>query len=57
MSEYSVKSISDFITHIKVQNIPNNFKLISFDVTSLVTNVPLDFMIMLFLNEFTTKRK
>ena len=44
-SEYTVKSTSDFITHIKGQNIPNNFKLISFDVTSLFTNVPLDFMI------------
>ena len=37
-SEYTVKSTSDFITHIKRQNIPNNFKLISFDVTSLLTN-------------------
>ena len=45
MSEYTVKSTSDFITHIKGQNIPNNFKLISFDVTSLFTNVPLDFTI------------
>ena len=44
-SEYTVKSTSDFITHIKGQNIPNNFKLISFDVTSLFTNVSLDFTI------------
>ena len=44
-SVYTVKSTSDFITHIKRQNIPNNFKLISFDVTSLFTNVPLDFTI------------
>ena len=44
MSEYTVKSTSDFITHIKGQNIPNSFKLISFDVT-LFTNVPLDFTI------------
>ena len=44
-SEYTVKSTSDFITHIKRQNKPNNFKLISFDVTSLFTNVPLDFTI------------
>ena len=43
MSEYTVKS--DFITHIKGQSIPNNFKLISFDVTSFFTNVPLDFTI------------
>ena len=45
MSEYTVKSTSDFITHIKGQNIPNNFKLISFDVTLLFTNVPLDITI------------
>ena len=45
MSEYTVKSTSDFITHIKGQNIPKNFKLISFDVTSLFKNVPLDFTI------------
>ena len=45
MSEYTVKSTSDFSSHIKGQNIPNSFKLISFDVTSLFTNVPLDFMI------------
>ena len=44
-SEYTVKSTSDFITYIKGQNIPSNFKLISFDVTSLFTNVPLDFTI------------
>ena len=30
MSEYNVKSTSYFITHIKGQNIPNNFKLIFF---------------------------
>ena len=45
MSEYTLKSTSDFITHIKGQNIPNSFKLISFDVTSLFTNIPLDFTI------------
>ena len=45
MSEYTIKSTNDFITHIKGQNIPNSFKLISFDVTSLFTNIPLDFTI------------
>ena len=43
--KYTVKSTSDFIAHKKGQNIPNIFKLISFDVTSLFTNVPLDFTI------------
>ena len=45
MSEYTVKSTSDFITHIKGQNVPNNFNLISFDVTSIFTNVRLNFTI------------
>ena len=44
-SEYAVKSTSGFITDIKRQNIPNNFKLISFDATLLFTNVPLGFTI------------
>ena len=46
-----VKSTSDFIIHIKGQNIPNNYKLISFDVTSLFTNVPLDFSIDVMLKQ------
>ena len=50
-SEYTVKSINDFITHIKGQNIPNNFKLISFNVTSLFTNVKLDVTIDVILNQ------
>ena len=60
-SEYTVKSTSNFITHIKGQNIPNHFKLISFDVTSLFTDVPLDFTIDIILkriydeNEVNTK--
>ena len=51
MSEYTVKRTSDFITHIKGQNIPNNYKFISFDVTSLLTNVPLDFTIDVILKQ------
>ena len=44
-SEYTVNSTNEFLAHINRQNIPNNFKLVSFDVTSLFTNVPLDFTI------------
>ena len=44
-SKYTAKSANKIITHIKGQNIPDNFKLISSDVTSLFTNVPLDVMI------------
>ena len=45
MSEYTVKSTSYFITHIKGRNIQNSFKDISFDVTSLFSNDSLDLMI------------
>ena len=48
-SEYTVKGTVEFITSIKGQNTLNNFKLISFDVTSLLTNVPLDFTIDIIL--------
>ena len=50
-SEYTVKSVSDSITHIKGPKIPNNLKLISFDVTSLFTNVQLDFTIDVILKQ------
>ena len=50
MSEYTVKRTNDFITHIK-GHIPNNFKLICFDVTSLFTKVPLDFTIDVILKQ------
>ena len=56
-SKYTVKSTSDFITHIKGQNIPNNFKLIYFDVTSLFTNVPLDFTIDVILKRIYDKNE
>ena len=56
-SEYTVKSTSNFITYIKGQNIPNNFKLISFDVTSLFTNVPLDFTIDVILKRIYEKNE
>ena len=45
MSEYTVKSTSYFITHIKGRNIQNSFKVTSFDVTSLFSNDSLDLMI------------
>ena len=45
MSEYTVESTSDFITHLKWQNISNNFKSLYCDVTSLFTNVPSGFTI------------
>ena len=43
-SECTVESTNEIITHIKEENIPNNFKLWSSDGASLFTNVPLAVM-------------
>lgn len=56
-SEHTVKSTNEFITHIKQQYIPRNSKLISFDVTSLFTNVPLDFTIDIILKRIYTNKE
>ena len=40
-SSYTVESTSDFINRIKKTKIPHGYKMISFDVVSLFTNVPL----------------
>ena len=39
-SQYTVQSTKEFINHIKKQKVPSNYKMISFDVISLFTNVP-----------------
>ena len=44
-SKYTVKSTSEVNIHLKRQNIPNNFKLVSFGVTYLFPNAPLDITI------------
>ena len=41
-SEYTVQTTEDFVNFIKPQKIPSNHQLISFDVASLFTNVPID---------------
>lgn len=48
-SEYTVNSSKEFIAEFKSQPKPNGYKLISFDVKALFTNVPLDFTINLIL--------
>ena len=54
--KYTIKNTSAFIAHTKRQNIPKNFKLISFDVTSLFTNVPSDFTIDVILKRIIIPR-
>ena len=41
-SKYTVKSTTDFIDKLKNERVPRNHTLVSFDVKSLFTNVPLD---------------
>ena len=50
-SSYSVSSTKDFISRIKDKTIVDDFELISFDVKSLFTNVPLDFTIKVILDK------
>ena len=41
VSEYTVKNTQEFITFTKNVIVPDDYELVSFDVTSLFTNVPL----------------
>ena len=48
-SEYTVFSIKQFIDQFTTPNVPENYKLISFDAISLFTYVPPDFTIEIIL--------
>ena len=41
-SQYSIKSAKDFMSKIKNEKVPNGYQMVSFDMKSLFTNVPLD---------------
>ena len=41
-SEYTVQSSTEFMEHIKTKTVPRVYHVVSFDVISLFTNVPLD---------------
>ena len=49
-SDYTVSSSKEFTEIIKLKSIPDNHRLVSFDVKSLFTNVPLDSTIDIILN-------
>ena len=51
VSEYTISNSKDFIGKIKSQKIEQNYSMVSFDVTALFTNVPLDFTINLILDK------
>lgn len=50
-SVYTIDSTKDFIERMKGKSIGDEYKMVSFDVSSLFTNVPLDFTINLILDK------
>ena len=50
-SDYTIESTKDFVNKIKDKRIASDYEMISFDVTSLFTCVPLDFTIDLILDK------
>ena len=44
-SQYTVDSTKEFIRRIRDGSVDGEYDMVSFDVTSLFTNVPLDFTI------------
>ena len=54
-SEYTVSSRKEFMTTIKDVQVPSGFHMVSFDVKSLFTNVPLEYTIGLVLEQIDNK--
>ena len=48
-SKHNVRSTKGFIQNIEQENIPTDYKMVSFDVKSLFSNVPLDWTINIIL--------
>ena len=51
VSPYTITSTQDFVNKIKDLEVPVGYKLVSFDVSSLFTNVPLDHTINVILRK------
>ena len=57
-SEYAVKNTKEFVQDFKRLYVPkDNYKLVSFYVSSLFTNVPLDYTIDVILRRIYTDRE
>ena len=56
-SEFTVENTKAFIEEFKNMLLPDDYKLISFDVTSLFTNVPLDYTISIVLKQIYGQRE
>ena len=55
-SEYSISSTAEFISKIKDLKVDNEHDMVSFDVSNLFTNVPLEFTIELILKKVYNKK-
>ena len=56
-SGYTIKSTKDFIQKLKAKEVPNGYQIVSFDVKSLFTNVPLDRTIDIVLRRIYDKHE
>ena len=56
-SEYTVESSKEFVTKLANKSLPPDFELVSFDVVSLFTKVPLDYTIEIILRKIYDKRR
>ena len=50
-STYTVSSTNDLVNILKCETVPHDYDFVSFDVTSLFTNVPLEFTMDLILRK------
>ena len=41
-SDYTINSAKQFVNYIRKQKVPDGYQMVSFDATSLFTNVPLE---------------
>ena len=55
-SEYSISSTAEFISKMKDLKVDNEHDMVSFDVSNLFTNVPLEFTIELILKKVYNKK-
>ena len=55
-SRYTVDSTKDFIAQIRSTKVEDDFEMVSFDVSNLFTNVPLDYTIKLILDKVYKKK-
>ena len=56
-SEYAVESSKEFVSKLANKSLPPDFELVSFDVVSLFTKVPLDYTIEIILGKIYDERR